>query len=111
MYIDGSEITVERTQDEIDNLKINWIHDPCWDLADTEGVEYHREELQAFEDKKNAEWEQIAQKKKEETIKKLKEKYKDDVWEYIYYLEQKLDNIIKEEMSHITLLSKELLEL
>lgn len=37
-----------RTQAEIDQLKHEWQRDPCWDLADTEGFEAHRDELAAF---------------------------------------------------------------
>lgn len=33
----------------LEDLKQNWLLDPCWDLADTEGFEEHREELAAFQ--------------------------------------------------------------
>ena len=34
-----------KTRKEIDDLKANWKHDPCWDIEDTEGFEAHRKEL------------------------------------------------------------------
>jgi len=39
-------------REEIEKLKESWLHDPCWDIEDTEGFEEHREELLAF----HAEW-------------------------------------------------------
>jgi len=41
-------MTEKRTPEEIDQLKSNWAHDPCWDIEDTEGFEAHYEELKAW---------------------------------------------------------------
>lgn len=41
-------MSVERTRDEIQQLKESWRRDPSWDLEDTEGFEAHREELLAY---------------------------------------------------------------
>jgi hypothetical protein len=37
-----------KTEKEIEDLKANWIKDPCWDIEDTEGFEEHKEELLAY---------------------------------------------------------------
>lgn len=37
------------SREAVENLKKNWTHDPCWDLAETEGFEEHREELAEFQ--------------------------------------------------------------
>ena len=35
----------KRTAEEIQELKLDWHGDPCWDIEDTEGFEAHHEEL------------------------------------------------------------------
>jgi hypothetical protein len=45
-----------KTKEELDDLKAQWKADPCWDIADTEGFEDHKEELQAYQDATNIEW-------------------------------------------------------
>ncbi|WP_368507830.1 hypothetical protein [Bradyrhizobium lupini] len=40
----------EKTRDEIEHLKRNWLDDPHWDVEHTEGFEDHRDELKAFHD-------------------------------------------------------------
>ena len=42
--LDGLEQS-GRTDEEIDQLKAQWLGDPCWDLEDTEGFELHRIDL------------------------------------------------------------------
>lgn len=37
-----------RTEKQIQDLKDNWILDPCWDIEDTEGFEYYKEDLKIF---------------------------------------------------------------
>lgn len=49
-----SEITPLKTTEEIEDLKRQWLDDPCWDIADTKGFEAHKEELQTFQDKVKA---------------------------------------------------------
>jgi hypothetical protein len=36
------------TEEQIQKLKDSWIHDPCWDIEDTEGFEEHHDELLAW---------------------------------------------------------------
>lgn len=45
-----------RTRDEIEKLKKSWLHDPCWDIEDTEGFEEHRDELLAFRKEQDEKW-------------------------------------------------------
>jgi hypothetical protein len=45
---DADEMPEPRTADEIAELKRNWTNDPCWDIEDTEGFEYHYMELRRW---------------------------------------------------------------
>ena len=89
-----------KTKEQIEHLKQDWLNDPCWDISDTEGYEDHYNELKAFEDEQNAKWEQQAQERKEQAIKQLKENHGEDIWNYVYYLEQQLKDYytIKEQV-------------
>lgn len=59
-----------KTREQIEDLKRQWEADPCWDLADTEGFEAHRAELQAYEEYRKMIW-------REESIRT-----QDRIWEY-----------------------------
>ena len=48
---------VKKTPAEVEELKKDWLDDPHWDLAETEGFEVHREELAEFEERAHARWE------------------------------------------------------
>lgn len=37
-----------RTTEELNQLKENWLKDPCWDIETTTGYEAHAEELKEF---------------------------------------------------------------
>lgn len=37
-----------KTQEEIQELKDQWVMDPCWDIEQTEGFGDHFEELKAY---------------------------------------------------------------
>ena len=54
-----------KTPQEIQDLKDNWLADPCWDIEDTEGFEAHREELLAFHNEHRAEWDRERKLRKE----------------------------------------------
>lgn len=45
---DADEMPEPRTAAEIVELKRNWLNDPCWDIEDTEGFEYHYMELRRW---------------------------------------------------------------
>jgi len=38
-----------KTVKEVEKLKLSWYLDPCWDLADTEGFEEYREDLENYQ--------------------------------------------------------------
>lgn len=48
-------IVVSRPDDEIERLKISWMKDPCWDIEDTDGFEYHYEELKLWREQRSRE--------------------------------------------------------
>jgi len=47
---------MSKTTAELDALKANWLKDPCWDLATTEGFEEYHSELDKFQDEQEAKW-------------------------------------------------------
>lgn len=89
-----------KTKEQIEKLKEDWLSDPCWDISNTEGFEDHYEELKAFEDNHITKWDREFQKKKTKTIEDLKKFYGDNIWQYVYYLEEKLKDYytIKEQV-------------
>lgn len=46
-----------KTKAEIEDLKVGWLQDSCWDIESTEDFEDHREELLAFRLAQEAKWE------------------------------------------------------
>lgn len=52
---------MKRTPEEIEDLKAQWLADPCWDIEATDGFEEHRQELAKFGAKKEAEWKRAAE--------------------------------------------------
>ena len=47
---------VVKSKDEIEDLKAQWVADPCWDLATTEGFEAYKDELFEFSRMKEVKW-------------------------------------------------------
>jgi len=45
------------TAADLDNLKAQWLCDPCWDIEDTEGFEQWKDELREFRLMVEARWE------------------------------------------------------
>ena len=41
---------MEKSREEIEDLKSNWMADPCWDLYETEGFEEYRDELKKYQE-------------------------------------------------------------
>lgn len=50
----GMEI---KSEEEIKNLKQNWLEDSCWDIETTEGFEAHKVELKKFRLEQEKLWE------------------------------------------------------
>jgi hypothetical protein len=46
------------TREDVENLKENWVSDPCYDLEEVEGFEEYREELEAFIKHQEKKWEE-----------------------------------------------------
>lgn len=81
-----------RTQEEINNLKDNWLDDPCWDIEDTEGFEDHKEELRAWRERigaKNAEENRIRIQNKANRLQ-----CSFALAEYVDKLECQIDNLL-----------------
>lgn len=53
--------------EDVKKLIKSWEQDPEWDLSETEGFEEYRFLLQAYQEKKEREWE-LERKKREEQI-------------------------------------------
>ncbi len=62
-----------KTPAEIEQLKTNWLNDPCWDIETTEGFEAHTEELKAFHDEQRVKW--IAALKAKEDARRVRTIY------------------------------------
>ena len=53
----------QMTAEELQALKDNWRLDPCWDIEDTEGFEYHYDELKEYRLSCEAEWNRMREAK------------------------------------------------
>ena len=62
----------KKTTEQIEALKRQWLHDPIWDIEETEGYEAHKAELLAFRKEKEAEWD-IAEKNRKDSDEKTRE--------------------------------------
>lgn len=65
---------MSKTICEIQNLKRQWINDPCWDIENTEGFEEHKEELLKYRLQCGSEWEKERLEKEkliDEEVKKV----------------------------------------
>jgi len=45
-----------KTPIEIEDLKRQWVKDPCWEIEDTEGFEAYKEELKKFSEEQTKKW-------------------------------------------------------
>ena len=48
---------MQKTKEEIEALKENWMKDPCWDIETTESFEEYTEELLIWRKQIESEWE------------------------------------------------------
>lgn len=46
------------TRKQIEELKAQWLGDPCWDIEETQGFEEHSDELLDFRLNMEAKWEE-----------------------------------------------------
>ncbi len=49
---------MQKTRQEIDELKRQWLRDPIWDIETTETFEDHKEELKVFRLKQEEIWDE-----------------------------------------------------
>lgn len=47
----------EITRADMNRLKLQWTHDPSWDIEETEGFETYHNELLSFRKEMEAKWE------------------------------------------------------
>jgi hypothetical protein len=66
---------MEKSRQEIDDLKRQWERDPEWDIEETEGFESYREELKEYADAKRAEWQKAYEEKESRELKEDCEKW------------------------------------
>jgi predicted RNase H-like nuclease (RuvC/YqgF family) len=83
-----------KTRKEIDHLKASWTHDPCWDLADTEGFEDHREELSDYQEKMEAYWKEQREGEKRDSAHRMGLVHPSKLAEYISGVEWRIDQLI-----------------
>lgn len=51
-----NDIVSRRSEAEINDLKAQWLADPCWDIEYTEGFEAHSKELEEFHKQHSRQW-------------------------------------------------------
>ena len=78
-----------RTLIEIEDLKADWLEDPCWDIETTEGFEAHKRELKKYRLVIEAKWESNRQARIAEKAKRLNCSL--ELADYILFLERRLE--------------------
>ena len=64
---------MSKTIQEIEDLKKDWLEDPCWDIEDSDGFEEHKEELLKYRLEQEKIWENKRLKKEKEIDEKARE--------------------------------------
>jgi len=85
----------EKTQGEINNLKAQWRHDPCWDIEDTEGFEAHYDELIAYRIETEKTWREERDRERFEEVDRRATELKCsmELAEYTLILENKISRL------------------
>jgi hypothetical protein len=81
-----------KTEKELDDLKANWRHDPCWDIDETEGFEAHTEELKAYKAEMTQQWDNERKQIIKDKARRLKCSV--ELAEYIQVLETEMTKLI-----------------
>nr|WP_320022073.1 hypothetical protein [uncultured Draconibacterium sp.] len=84
-----------KTQEEIDRLKQDWQHDPCWDIEETEGFEEHKDELLRYRKKCEKEWGTRANERLQERATKMGIPNNLELAKYIEGLEYQIEQMEK----------------
>lgn len=87
---------MSKTRNEVENLKRQWVVDPCWDLEDTEGFEEHKDELLEFRLKQEKKREDKWLKEQEDVDKKAKELGLEGMYRIILKQEREIEQLKKE---------------
>ncbi len=78
---------------EIEELKRQWLKDPCWDIEDTDGFGAHRTELAEFHKQQSARWEKERNEQLLQFAVKLGVPGNVGLAQYVMYLEQRLSSL------------------
>lgn len=60
-----------KTKEEIDNLKLQWLSDPCWDIYDTPGFEAYRNRLQRWQEQEVAKQKELKEREQADWAREL----------------------------------------
>lgn len=82
-----------KPREEIEQLKTNWLDDPCWDIEDTKGFEEHREELTAFHEQMRQKWEQSLRRQLQQRAKEMGTLDNPKLTLYILALEARIERL------------------
>jgi len=82
-----------RSEEEINDLKLQWAADGTWDIEDTEGFELYRIELLGYSIVKNMEWEAGYKKRLEQKAQQIGAPGNTKLAAYIINLEMEIQNI------------------
>jgi len=83
---------MEKTREEIEDLKAQWKADPIWDVWNTEGFEDHYDELSTFQMVCEVEWKQQAENEFAEFQKLIGTKNK-KLSKYLYAMAKKIQKL------------------
>ena len=81
------------TEQEIKELKNEWILDPIWDIEDTDGFEDHYDELMLFRMEQEMLWHIEREKNLQRKAEKLGVPGNTKLVKYIEYLESKIERL------------------
>jgi len=86
---------MEKTRKEIEDLKLQWMTEPIWDIYSTEGFEDYHEELYAYQQECELMWKQRAENEFIEFQKMIGTKNK-KLSKYLYAMAKKIQSLESE---------------
>lgn len=82
-----------KSRKKVEELKKNWMNDPCWDIYETEGFEEYRDELFEFQKRRETENEEIRLKELNDKADSLGISGNIKLAQYILNLEWKISSL------------------
>ena len=82
-----------KSRKKVEELKNNWMNDPCWDIYETEGFEEYRDELFEFQKRVEKENEEIRLKELNDKADSLGISGNIKLAQYILNLEWKISSL------------------